>query len=144
MLVTILATAFLAQAPAAKPALPPAAASVRRQEELRQTAARRKAATARKQARRATRAVLDYQERRAQEAYVARMAPIWAKQQTEAARLALEQQRANALSAVADAAQKEAAIDLGRLRLEQRQAGIPFVPTPGGMQPYPYAAGATP
>jgi hypothetical protein len=152
----LLALTISAQAPtAAKPAPPPqppaATATTTTPEQLKaQRAADLKKAVEKKKADAANRArlrtnrtILTYQQQQAQAAYEAKMAPVIAQQQADAARLAIEQQRANALSSMANAAQRQAAVDLGRLRLQQQQVGIPFIPTPNGMVAYPYAPGAT-
>lgn len=130
---------------AASPRAPaPLDLKARREADLKKLVEKKKAQQQQKSLQRAARKQREYQEARAQQEYNLKMAPILARQRAEAARLAIDQQRANALSSMANAAQKEAAIDLGRLRLEQKEAGVPFVPTPNGLQPYPYAAGGTP
>jgi hypothetical protein len=127
--------------PAPKPT--PEELKTQRAADLKKAVEKKRADAANKARLRTNKAILTYQQQRAQAAHEAKMAPIIAQQQRDAAKLAIEQQRANVLSSLANTAQKDAAINLGRLRVQQQQAGIPFVPTPGGMVAYSYAAGAT-
>jgi type IV secretory pathway VirB10-like protein len=127
-----------------QPQLQPQSAPSRRQAELAATLAKRKAAAAARGRVRVAKAQAEYQERRAQEAYVAKMAPVWAQQQKDAANLMLRQQSANAMTRIAGATETEALTDRARLRLQQSQAGVPFIPTPNGMQPYPFSVGSGP
>jgi hypothetical protein len=143
MITPILLAAFLvAQAPTPAPAT--AALKARREAELQRTVERKRSQSQKKAAQRTAKAQRAYQDAIKQQAYQAKMAPVWAAQRATQARLAIEQQRANAMSSIANSVRQEVVIDQTRLRVEQRQAGIPFLPTPNGMKPYPFASGATP
>jgi ABC-type amino acid transport substrate-binding protein len=78
-----------------------------------------------------------YSEQLRIEAYNARMAPIWAQQRRDAAELALQQQRADALSAIAGAARLEALTDRQRLAIQARRAGYPQVGLGQSVPPVP-------
>jgi hypothetical protein len=99
---------------------------------------RRQSLRQRKAYQRTARAYQDRQDLAAQRAYEARMAPIWAAQQAEAARLQIDAANAAAYQRMATAAQQNAATDAARLRLQQQKAGMPQVYTPNGFMPYPY------
>jgi hypothetical protein len=99
---------------------------------------RRQSLRQRKAYQRTARAYQDRQDLAAQRAYEARMAPIWAAQQAEAARLQIDAVNAAAYQRMAAAAQQNAATDAARLRLQQQKAGMPQVYTPNGFMPYPY------
>lgn len=89
--------------------------------------AKRKAAAATKARIRTAQQQQAYAAAEAQRAYEAKMAPIWAKQAADQAALNIAQQKANAMSSIANAAQKEVAIDGSRLKIQARQAGYPQV-----------------
>jgi hypothetical protein len=99
---------------------------------------RRQSLRQRKAYQRTAKAYQDRQDLAAQRAYEARMAPIWAAQQAEAARLQIDAVNAAAYQRMATAAQQNAATDAARLRLQQQKAGMPQVYTPNGFMPYPY------
>lgn len=119
----VLALALTAQSP------PSSQANIKAQHaaDMKQMVAKKKAIRLNKAARHAAQASRDYEERLRQEAYVARMAPIWAQQRRDAATIALQRQRADALSALAGAAQLEAVTDRQRLAIQARRAGYPQV-----------------
>jgi hypothetical protein len=134
--------------PEAKAVLAPAASDLLRAQraaDLKKQVEKKKEAAQKRRAQRNNRAALDHQVQKEQQAYIERMMPIWQAQQRANAAFSIEAARAQALQAMAAAQQSQAATDRARLRLEQWEAGIPFVPVPGGgMQPYPYAPGAGP
>jgi hypothetical protein len=118
---------------------------VQRAADLRKQVEKKKEAAQKKKVQRNNRAALDHQLQKEQQAYVERMMPIWLAQQRADAAFSIEAAKAQALQGMAAAQQANAATDRARLRLEQMEAGIPFVPVPGGwMQPYPYSPGAGP
>lgn len=139
MTALLLALALTAQPP------PPAAAMtpppLTQKEQFDRLTARRRAAAQAKARARTVKAQREYQTAEAQRRYEVKMAPIWAQQATTQAKLNIQQQQANAFSSLANAAQKEAAIDASRLSVEARQAGYPqvglmqSVPRPGGFYP---------
>jgi len=113
--------------------------------DLKRQVEKKKEAAQRKRAQRNNRAALDNQLQKEQQAFVERMMPIWLAQQRANASFSIEAAKAQALQGMASAQMANAATDRARLRLEQMEAGIPFVPVPGGgMQPYPYSPGAGP
>lgn len=145
MIATLMLAAMMPTQAPPKPAIPPKPAvtapamgptatkptaeqlKAQRAADLKKQVEKKKADAANKARLRTNKAILTYQQQQAEAAYVAKMAPIWAKQQADAAKLAIDQQRANAMSSIANAAQKEAAIDASRLRVEARQAGYPQI-----------------
>ena len=119
---------------AAKPAGPSAAHKA----EIEKTIANRKArkaAAARYLAAKQKQAKEDEAARRE---YDAKMAPIIAKAQTEAARLQLEAQRTQALREMAAAQQRTAEVYRRRYILESQRSGVPqYIGPDGTVQPYP-------
>lgn len=89
--------------------------------------AKRKAEAATKARVRTAKQQQEYAAAEAQRAYEAKMAPIWAQQAKDAAQLNIAQQKANAMSSIANAAQKEVVIDGSRLKIQARQAGYPQI-----------------
>jgi hypothetical protein len=113
--------------------------------DLKKQVEKKKEAAQKKRVQRNQRAALEHQMQMEQRAYVERMMPIWQAQQRANAAFSIEAAKTRALQEMAAAQQANAATDRARLRLEQWEAGIPFVPVPGGgMQPYPYTPGAGP
>jgi hypothetical protein len=141
----VLALALTAQSP------PPSQASLKAQHtaDMKQMVVKRQLERTRTKLRRAAAAERAYSEQlRIEaffpspsllriEAYNARMAPIWAQQRRDAAELALQQQRADALSAIAGAARLEALTDRQRLAIQARRAGYPQVGLGQSVPPVP-------
>jgi hypothetical protein len=128
-------------------ALPAPAASdllkIQRAADLKRQVEKKKEAAQKKRVQRNQRAALEHQAKLEQQAYVEKMMPIWQAQQRANAEFSIEVAKTRALQEMAAAQQARAATDRARLQLEQWEAGIPFVPVPGGgMQSYPYAPGA--
>lgn len=119
----VLALALTSQSP------PSSQSSLKAQHtaDMKQMVAKRQLQRTRAKLRRAAAAERAYAERIRIDGYNARMAPIWARQEKDAADLAIRQQRANALSAIAGAAQLEAVTDRQRLAIQARRAGYPQV-----------------
>jgi hypothetical protein len=129
----VLALALTAQSP------PPSQASLKAQHtaDMKQMVVKRQLERTRTKLRRAAAAERAYSEQLRIEAYNARMAPIWAQQRRDAAELALQQQRADALSAIAGAARLEALTDRQRLAIQARRAGYPQVGLGQSVPPVP-------
>jgi hypothetical protein len=129
----VLALALTAQSP------PPSQASLKAQHtaDMKQMVVKRQLERTRTKLRRAAAAERAYSEQLRIEAYNARMAPIWAQQRRDAAELALRQQRADALSAIAGAARLEALTDRQRLAIQARRAGYPQVGLGQSVPPVP-------
>ncbi len=129
----LIALTMTAQAPAPKPAPPPKPALTAAQladqhkAEMTRTSQLRKIAALKKAAGRSAKAQAEYQAAVAQQQYLDKMAPIWAAEARENARVAIAQQSANAMSSMANAAQKRAAIAASELKIEARQAGYPQI-----------------
>lgn len=105
--------------------------------DMKQMVAKRQLQRTRTKLRRAAAAERAYAEQIRIDAYNARMAPIWAQQEKDAAARAIQQQRANALSAIAGAAQLEALTDRQRLAIQARRAGYPQVGLRQSVPPVP-------
>jgi hypothetical protein len=140
----LLALSLLTQAPAKQ--APPLIAAPQTQAELKaqhqadmkKAVEKKKQAQQKKAGQRTAKAKLDYQQQQGQREYEAKMAPIIAQQQARQDKLAIEAQKADALSSMANAAQRGAQTDAQRLRLQSQALGVPQVMTPNGYVPSPY------
>lgn len=121
-----------------RPAPPTQEVSAQRKAEIDRTIAKRHQATAHKSVQRSLRAQRQYEAAQAQQAYIDRMAPVWAAEQRANAQLSIEASKAQALGAMAQSQQQRAAIDRQRYILESQSLGQPQVFTPSGFVPYIY------
>jgi hypothetical protein len=129
----LIALTMTAQAPAPKPVfapkpiLTPAQLKDQHQAEMTRTNQLKKLAALKKNAQRSAKARADYQAALAQQAYLDKMAPIWAAEARENARVAIAQQSANAVSSMANAEHRKAAALEAEVRIEARAAGYPQI-----------------
>lgn len=121
-----------------RPVPPTPEVSAVRKAEIDRTIAKRHQAAAHKAVGRSLRAQRAYEASQAQQAYLDRMAPVWAAEQRANTLTAIEASKAQAIGAMADAQQRRAAIDRQRYILESQALGQPQIFTPNGFQPYIY------